>query len=265
MSSVKRFTLSRRRYITVNDGNKRSYGGNQEWFPKEKSGLESKLIHEYGCGVVAIADLFLYWAMTLSNGKETLAAKYLDEHGKITKENYMIFLEKIRREYAFIFGSAGTFALQLTMAINRYVRENHIEHKAELDMDLNDLTMLKRMEEMLQNNQPVILMIGHSFPIMLSRLRKKGIPFYKQTRVIMPIKKNEHKPYANYELVKRNVFGHFVMVTGIIIDDEAACASQQIMLRISSWGTEYYISYHHLRNYINEWSTPYLTALISIK
>ena len=52
--------------------------------------------------------------------------------------------------------------------------------------------------------------------------------------------------------------------TGIFIDDKANTTSQDIMLRISSWGVEYYVSYHHLRQYINELSKRYLTGIISI-
>lgn len=263
MNQVKKYELSRRHFVCIRDQHKRAYGGNQEWFSKEHS-IREKIIHEYGCGVIAITDLFLYWAMTLPNGKDTLAARYIEEYDIITKENYMALVEEIRKRYAFIFGSAGTFGPQLEMAINRYAKENHINYKASLEMNLNDLTMLKRMQAMLEANQPIILMIGHSFPIVLSRLRKKGIPFYKQTRIIHSESKKQNQPYAHYEVAKRSIFGHFVTVTGMIIDEHASLASQDIMLRISSWGVEYYISYHHLRQYINGVSTPYLSAMMCI-
>ena len=131
-------------------------------------------------------------------------------------------------------------------------------------MDLNDLTMLNQIKQMLENNQPIILMIGHSFPTILSRLRKKGIPFYKRTKVVDPFLTKPNEPYANYRVLKQGVFGHFVTITGIFIDDKANTTSQDIMLRISSWGVEYYVSYHHLTQYINELSKRYLTGIISI-
>lgn len=264
MSKVKKYELSRRQYISIRNGNKKSYGGNQEWFPKEDAHLKDKLTHQYGCGVIAITDLFLYWAITLPNGKDTVAASYINERNTITKENYMEFVQQIRDQYAFIFGSAGTFAPQLTLAINQYAKENNIQYKAILDMDLNDLTMLNQIKQMLENNQPIILMIGHSFPTILSRLRKKGIPFYKRTKVVDPFLTKPNEPYANYRVLKQGVFGHFVTITGIFIDDKANTTSQDIMLRISSWGVEYYVSYHHLRQYINELSKRYLTGIISI-
>lgn len=274
MGKVKQYGLSRRRYISISDyvaldSNrtycKKSYGGSQEWFPKEHASIKEHLIHAYGCGVIAITDLFLYWAITLQNGKDTFAARYIDEKNQITKEDYRALVEEIHNRYARIIGYAGTFAPQLMMAINRYAKHNNIGHKAILDMELNDLTMLEQIKKMLEANQPIILMIGHSCPMILSRFRKKGIPFYKQTRVLNPLLKDIDKPYAQYKVMKKNVFGHFVTITGMIIDEQAELASQHIMLRISSWGTEYYISYHHLRQYINQLSKPYLSGMIGIE
>lgn len=268
MSKVKHYGLARRRYIAIRNQNSLSFGGNQEWFPKEDGTVKEWTMHEYGCGVVAVADLFLYWAMTLKNGKETWAAQYLEKYGTLTKETYMTYLTEVRERYVTIFPPLGTFGFQLSMAINRYAKENHIPYEACLDLGLNDLTMLRRMEEMLEHNVPIILMIGFSMSIQhrfLSRMRKRGLPFYTQKPARMPIGKQHQKPYARYELTKKGVFGHFVVVTGITIDEQAENASEHIMLKISSWGNEYYVSYHHLRYYINEISSPYLSAMISIK
>lgn len=264
MSKVTKYELSRRRYITIRNEYRRSYGGNQQWFPKESESINDKLIHDYGCGVIAITDLFLYWAITMPNGKKTLAARYLDENNRITKENYMAFVEVVRKKYAFIFGSAGTFGMQLERAINMYARANCITYKAKLDVGLKDLTMLQSMKKMLEDDQPVILMLGHTSPVVFSRLRKKGVPFFKQTRILDPLSKKQNSPYAHYEIARRNVFGHFITITGIIIDDKSEIASQNVMLRITSWGEEYYISYHHLRQYIKKMSKPYLTAAITL-
>lgn len=287
MDQVKRYGLSHRRYVSIKDyGESKSeekksgeqiesrykrsfckiaYGGNQEWFSKDKTDKANDLMSQYGCGVIAITDLFLYWAMTLPNGKETFAGQYLDERNQITKENYMLLVEEIRKRYIVFLGKTGTFAPQLTLAINRYAKDNHIEHEVIWDMSLNGVEMMKQIEKMLQANEPVILMIGHSLPLILSRFRKKGIPFYKQTRILNPLGRKTHTPYACYQLMKKNIFGHFVVITGMIIDEQAERASQHIMLRISSWGTEYYVSYHHLRQYITQISSPYVSGIISLE
>lgn len=269
MSNVKRYDLKRRRYIAIRNQNSLSYGGSQEWFPKEVGTAKEWTMHEYGCGVVAVADLFLYWATTLKNGEETWAAQYIEKYGTLTKETYMTYLKEVRERYVTIFPPLGTFGFQLSMVINRYAKENHIPYEANLDLSLNDLTMLKRMEEMLEHNLPIILMIGISMPMIPGFLshgrKKKGLPFYTQKPPIMPVGKQYQKPYARYELAKKGVFSHFVVITGIIVDEQAENASEHIMLKISSWGNEYYVSYHHLRYYINEISSPFLSAIISLK
>lgn len=266
MSKIKEYgLLLQKQYISVQDQGNISYGGNQEWFPNEKMAITKRLIHYYGCGVIAITDLFLYWALTLKNGKDTLAGQYIDKNGKIAKEKYMALVEEVRTKYAFIFGRAGTFAFQLTMAINRYIRENHIEHEAKLDLGLDDLTMLKRIQTMLNSNQPVILMIGNSFPILNFSKTKKGVPFYRQRLKVSSKVNSQHESYAKYGLVKKGVFGHFVTITDMIIDEHPERTHEHIMLKITSWGNEYYISYHHLRRYINTYSTPYLSAIITIE
>ena len=263
MSTVKQYALKRKAYVAIKDGSRNSYGGNQGWFPEEGE-FKYKIINQYGCGVIAIADLFLYWAMTTPKGRETFAANYIGKFNEITRENYMELIEEVRAHYAFIFGSLGTFGLELALGINRYVKENNLPYIARLDMSLNNITMLKKIKGLLEENQPIILMIGYTSPIILSRWQKVGIPFYKQVRNIGSIRQKKDEPYAHYEMIKTGVFGHFVTVTGIVIDEKAETASQHIMLRIASWGEEFYISYHHLRTFIDTMSSPYSSALITI-
>ncbi len=264
MSTVKQYALKRKAYVAIRDGNRNSYGGNQGWFPQEGEFLKDRVINQYGCGVIAIADLFLYWAMTTPKGRDSFAAKYIGKFNEITKEDYMKFIEEVRAHYAFIFGSAGTFGFELALGINRYIKANNLPYIARLDMSLNDITMLKKIRKSLEANQPTILMIGYTSPIIISKWKKIGIPFYKQVRNIGSIREKKDEPYAHYEMLKTGVFGHFVTITGIVIDENAETASQHIMLRIASWGEEFYISYHHLRKYINTMSSPYLSALITI-
>lgn len=264
MSTVKQYALKRKAYVAIKDGSRNSYGGNQGWFPEEGGLLKDKIINQHGCGVIAIADLFLYWAMTTPKGRDTFAAKYIGKFNEMTKEDYMEFIEEVRRHYAFIFGSLGTFGFELALGINRYIKENNLPYVARLDMSLNDITMLKRIKKSLEANQPIILMIGYTSPVIFSRWQKVGIPFYKQVRNIGSIRQKKDEPYAHYEMIKTGVFGHFVTITGIVIDEKAEIASQHIMLRIASWGEEFYISYHHLRTFIDTMSSPYSSALITI-
>lgn len=265
MGTIKQRGIQRRSYVEIKDDRGRnSYGGNQGWFSKEEGTLKEKWMSQYGCGVVAITDLFLYWAMTRVEAKESFVSKYIGEHYVILKEDYMKLLEEIRNRYAFIFGKAGTFGFELALGINRYNKDNQLPFVARLNMGFNSVTMLRQIEDSLKMNQPIILMIGKANPNFLRWGDKIGIPFYKQIRNIRSAKISERGAFARYELAKEGVGGHFVTITGMLIDEKANYAHEHIMLRISSWGEEYYISYHHLRTYIHSISSPYLSALITI-
>lgn len=268
VSRVKKHELARKMYVPIKVGATRSYGGRQQWFSKELQevkDMKSYYTHANGCGVIALCDVFLYFAMTLPEGKKTRAGEMLDVYGNIHKEKYMAFVEEIRDQYAMIFGSSGTFAWQLSHAINCYCRDNGINKKAHFEVGISPLNLLKAMEKMLDNNQPIILMIGQSWPVVLSKVRKTGIPFFKQKRCINIGKSDPKAAYAEYKIAEKNVYGHFVVVTGILIDEHPKWASQSIMLRISSWGEEYYISYAHYCQFIKHSSQPWLNGIISIE
>lgn len=268
MSRIKKYELARKMYVPIKVGASRSYGGRQQWFSKEieeTRDMKSYYTHCNGCGVIALSDVFLYFALTLADGRSTRAGEVLDTYGNIHKDRYMTFVEEIRDQYAMIFGSSGTFAWQLSHAINCYCEDNGIAKKAHFEVGISPLELLKKMQNMLQNNHPVILMIGQSWPVTLSKLRKTGIPFFKQKRCMSIGKSDPKAAYAEYKITEKNVYGHFVVVTGILIDEHPKWASQNIMLRISSWGEEYYISYAHYWQFIRKSSKPWLNGIISIE
>lgn len=262
---VKEYGLKRKMYVPIKIGGIRSYGGRQQWFSKEvkeTKDLKAYFTHFNGCGVIALSDLFFYLAMSLPNGKETRAGAFIDTYGNVSKESYMTFVEIIREEYARIYGSCGTFLWELTGAINRYCKDNKLEIRAYSEVGISQFEMLRKIQKQLEHNYPVILMIGQSSPVILSKIRKVGIPFFKQLRIRSWNK--EEKAYAEYNVVEKNVYGHFVMITGIIIDEKASWSSQKIMLRIASWGEEYYISYEHYCRYMRKISKPWLCGMITL-
>lgn len=268
MSRIKKYELARKVYVPIKVGTSRSYGGRQQWFSKEikeTKDMKAYYTHRNGCGVIALSDIFLYYALTSAQGKHTKAGEIIDTYGTIHQEKYMAFVEEIRDRYATIFGSSGTFAWQLGHAMNGYYKDNGIDKKAYFEVALSPLRLLKQMEKMLKDNQPVILMIGQSSPVALSRVRKVGIPFFKQKKCMNRDKAALKSAYAEYKIAEKNVYGHFVVVTGIIIDEHPKWASQSIMLRLSSWGEEYYMSYAHYCRFIKKISKPWLNGIISIE
>lgn len=267
MNSIKRYELARRMYVPVKVGGRRSYGGRQQWFSKDikkTKDLKAYFTHMNGCGVIALSDLFLYFAMTIPEGKDTHAAQFMDKYKNVTQEEYMKFVDIIQDKYAKIYGSCGTFGWELSRAVNSYCKDNSLPYEAAFEVGLSNLEMLHKMQDMLTHNYPVILMIGQSWPVSLSKLRKVGIPFFKRTWAKRSTSELATRSYVAYEIAERNVYGHFVVVTGVIIDEKANWASQKIMLKISSWGEEYYISYDHYCQFLKRISKPWLCGLISL-
>ena len=64
-----------------------------------------------------------------------------------------------------------------------------------------------------------------------------------------------------YKPVMENINSHYVTVTGIIKDDLA----RTIMLRISSWGKQYFIKYEEYREYIENIGGTFTSSMVSIK
>lgn len=268
MDQMKRYELKRRMYLPIKNGPLRSYGGRQQWFSKEVAGikdLKSYFTHTNGCGVIALCDLFFYLALTYPGGKKTAAGQKLDAYGNITKEQYMDFVGDIRDQYAMIYGGCGTFGWEIAHAVNEYCKDNEIGIKAKFESGLSELKLLKKIQDMLIRNCPVILMIGQSHPVPLSKIKKAGIPFFKQKQTGYKGISHQNQTYATYEIAEKAVYGHFVMITGIIVDNQAQWASQRIMLRISSWGEEYYISYDHYCQFMKRISRPWLCGIISLE
>jgi hypothetical protein len=121
--------------------------------------------------------------------------------------------------------------------------------------------MYDTIEEMLRQDIPVILSIGPNSPNLWG---DKGIPFYELREIDYQDNENtsssNSKPYY-YKVAQQKVNGHYVTVTGIIKDDVAS----RIMLRISSWGKQYYINYEEYRDYVDTVGSTWTSSIIQIK
>lgn len=218
-------------YIRVNYTGKLSYGGSQNWFPTDKRLSRDYSIHKWGCGIIAIGDLFLYLAR--SNRMYATDASALARYDRpvLEWEDYKRYIQYIYQTFAPIMPGSGMNGFALASAVRHYCIKYRIPMTIAWKGFLNDENMLRVMRKMLQENFPVILSIGPNMPLVF---RRKGIPFYtmsEQKELILSSNSAVHR--------------HFVVVTGIL-----GRKHKQILLRISSWGTEFYIDYQELRDYI---------------
>lgn len=370
--------LANQSYVPVVRNSKTSYGGSQMWFPKSNGNSIEHLIHTYGCGTIATADLFLYLALQNKEYNTTLTAIALQDSMQILYDSYLSYVLEVHNKYTKTKRYLAVLGPSLTRAINNYSNQFTLGYVATWKWRLSYYEMLDQMESMLSQDIPVILSIGPNTPKLWGR---HGISFYEHKEIeyqasnpekvinkspdvidstteidenliidIIEQKEvndnethntqndigshedkdisgdtddykaineyndiNEYKvndSHENFKVPKNidvhmdinnqknnkdvtefsksakildneqftsdakirrkpyyyksaydDIHGHYVTVTAIVKDDVAG----RIMLRISSWGREYYINYEEYRDYIESYSGTYTSSLVHIK
>lgn len=253
--------LSDPNYVPVIKDSKTYYGGSQMWFPEEHWYSKDYVLHNYGCGTIATADMFLYLALqnkSLQSPETEIALKGTKQ---IKYENYDPYIRKINNEYTKTRHVIAVLGTKIASAINSYSKNYGLGLKANWKLALTYYDMLDIIQEMLEQDIPVILSIGPNTPNVWG---KKGIPFYERKEIEIQLSEDAStegsKPYY-YKVVQQSVNSHYVTVTAIVKDDVAG----QIMLRISSWGKQYYINYEEYRNYVESTSGVMTSSIVQVK
>lgn len=275
--------LSAPDYIPIVKDMHISYGGNQMWFPDNKKYSRDYILHHYGCGTIAAADLFLYLARQKKDLRTPLTDLALKKENEIVFTNYAAYVKMIHDQYTRTLPVLAVLGPSAAYAINSYSAYYGLGLRASWKWSLNYFDMYELIEEMLQKDIPVILSIGPNTPKLWG---KKGIPFYEFREIEYLDEENNNrngqasssvvknstvqtntegtveitKPYY-YKAVKHDINGHYVIVTGLIKDE----LTGRIMLRISSWGNLYYINYEEYRDYVENIGETYTSSLIYIK
>jgi len=252
--------LSNPAYVPILKDSHTSYGGSQMWFPEKNWHSRDYIIHNYGCGTIATADLFLYLAMQNQAMQTPLTASAIYNEKTVKYENYDLYVRNIDINYTHTKHLIAVLGPSLASAINAYSQDYGLGLKANWRWKLSYYDMLDIIEEMLQSDIPVILSIGPNWPNLMG---KKGISFYERKEIDIQATEGgmevKSKPYY-YQPVKQGINSHYVAVTGIIKDDIA----NKIMLRISSWGKMYFINYEEYREYIETSSTTWMSSLAQV-
>lgn len=201
----------------------RSYGGNQ-------MASTHKVMRRCGCGIVAAADLLLYFhrfhqPLPFLAGTDDI----------LRQEEYENLLQQLRRRHMPLFYPVGMNGVSLAIGLNRIFRRNGVDLRARWDM--SERKLWQHMEEMLHRDLPVILSIGPNFP----RLWRQG----KETLYRM-----DQGDYRKATETR----AHYVTVTGM--DD--------VWLRISSWGKEYYLSRQEYESYRSNLSSALVSNIVYI-
>jgi hypothetical protein len=171
-------------------------------------------------------------------------------------------IDKYLAEYFFVADDIGLNGLSMSHGFNRYdsmlppfddtlILPFNISMGLYSEWNIFDSNILPRMKEMLRDDIPFPLSIGPG---------EAGVIFYdinpqKYDPYNLVIKLGKNNEYD--EFIPTYVNGHYVTVTGMMIDD----VKNKKILEISSWGKKYYIDYDQ---YINQREFPPFSNILYI-
>lgn len=208
-------TLSKN-YVQIERNGRLSYGGSQMWSP-------NPTVRICGCGPVAVLDSILY----LTDRQDRA----------MSQEEYNRTLEEMSKRYFPLVKPFGINGLLLAAGMNRLLRRYHLPYRA--FWAISGRKFWPRVEELLQQDLPVIFSVGPNFPAVW---QKNRLTFYRKTGDGAYIPSSSAK-------------SHYITATGI--DEE--------WLRISSWGMEYYINRREYDEYIRKHSTSIVSNILMLR
>ena len=208
-------TLSKN-YVQIERNGRLSYGGSQMWSP-------NPTVRICGCGPVAVLDSILY----LTDRQDRA----------MSQEEYNRTLEEMSKRYFPLVKPFGINGLLLAAGMNRLLRRYHLPYRA--FWAISGRKFWPRVEELLQQDLPVIFSVGPNFPAVW---QKNRLTFYRKTGDGAYIPSSSAK-------------SHYITATGI--DEE--------WLRISSWGMEYDINRREYDEYIRKHSTSIVSNILMLR
>jgi hypothetical protein len=252
------------------------------WFPEENKRSKDYILHNYGCGTIATADLFLYLAIKSDAYRSGVTESVLHGTDSAYYKDYMSYVRKINVYYTKTKRYIAVLGPRIAYVFNSYARAYQIKLRARWKLNLSYYDMLEYTWEMLSRDIPVILSIGPNTPFLW---KNEGVNFYnREIWSDVDDASNENSPtdinssihlptLYRYRPVKNNVNSHYVTVTGMYKMERSNRADQEklpnsngkIMLRISSWGKLYYINYNEYRDYIDKSGGTFTSSMIYIK
>ncbi len=214
---------------SVDCGLRKTYGGSQML-------SENKNIRKYGCGIVAAADLIIYFNRYHTHLNTPLLGE-IPESGAVPLEAYRRLLTELNRRFFPLIPKRGLNCFMLAGGLSIFFRLYGVKVTALWCMSGGKLW--ERIEDMLRRDLPVIFSVGTNFPKVWGKERLK-------LHVKTP--DGALRPAGS-------VHAHFMTVTKT--DDTHIC--------VSSWGCKFYISKAEFEEYVRKYSGSVLCNMVYIK
>ncbi len=155
----------------------------------------------------------------------------------MTEEEYIRELEQVSRRYFPLIKPFGINGLLLALGMNRLLHRKNVPYRA--FWAVSGRKFWSRVEELLRQDIPVIFSVGPNFPALWGKTR---LPFYR--------KKGD---------------GSFVPASSAIAHYVTATGCSEEWLRISSWGSEYYIKRSEYDEYVRKHSAPLVSNILMLR
>lgn len=215
-------------YVSILSNGLLSYGGNQQ-------SADSSMIGKCGCGIIAATDTLLYLSRYHMHAPVP-AFQGLDQSFPIPGRQYYACIAMMRRRYLPLFPHVGINGLMLMTGMEKFFRENQMPYRARWSVWRGD--MWDKMEQMLQEDIPVVMSVGPNFPF-----------FWENHRAAL------YSPQSNGELKpSARIKAHYFTVT----------AMDERWLTVSSWGKRYYLNRLEFERYVKEHSAPLVSNILYI-
>ena len=224
-------------YITVEQADgMRTYGGNQAW-------LSTEVERSFGCGLIAAADILRYLrGRGAKEMQEDFALSGVESLAKIvvSKQAYLDDIRELSTDFR-IRGKLGITGFGLARRMNRIFRREGLPYRAKWSIGRKRLQ--RRLPEMLEADIPVLLSVGPGF-----FHKQDYLPLYRRTEA------------GTYEKTS-SMRDHYVTVTGLIVSGKDIVE----MLRISSWGSEYYVNYSEYVEHVKKSDNFLFSSILYIR
>lgn len=207
----------------------RVLGNDKASYGGNQGWFENKRIAQYGCGLIGVGDIMLYLS-----GKSCLPQKEYLEY-QMNLHHRLVPISMLIR---------GTVGPALALAFNLWSMGKKQGYRACWCMSVDK--MHDRIAKMLDRNIPVLFSVGAAFPCFWSR---KGVTLFQ----------NGGKNGELALVTAGSVNKHYMVMTGLIHSTEYG-----ELLRISSWGKEYYIQWEEYQNYARKKSMGLITNILYI-
>ncbi len=230
-------------FIRIKDKEQVSFGGNQDWFPQKR-------LAYYGCGLVSVGDIILYLT---KNGKMVPQAidKQVIGQEIIEQTEYLDYLRKLSQRFFYIsYCIRGITGPMLALGFNLMSMMSKSPYRAVWGVPVSKIH--RAVMKMLEKDIPVLFSVGANFPRIW---RKEGITLYQKS---VPHPADE-KTDAPVLICCGSTHKHYMTITGIIQDERNG-----ELLRISSWGKEYYVKWEEYETFIRQNSMAFFSNILYI-